>query len=115
MRRSILSTLELAMNVFRNLSGNIVKCYNVGVKKGLPAGESVAVYELARFLKVRREQVLEWIDEGELSPAYDLRGKGSSRSLIRIPRAAVVEFLESRPIVCGKGKLPRSSKSLRSF
>jgi excisionase family DNA binding protein len=63
----------------------------------LPIGESVTVYELARFLKVRREVVLEWIESGELSPAYDLRSPGSGRSVIRIPRAAVLEFLESRP------------------
>jgi Helix-turn-helix domain len=61
-----------------------------------PPGQWVPLFELSRLLKVRREKLLELIEEGELAPAFDLRGKGSSRSAIRIPRAAVLEFLENR-------------------
>ena len=61
--------------------------------------------DLMRVCKVSRAKVHEWIEEGELLPVYDLRGKGASRSAIRIPRAVVVEFLESRRIIGGKGKL----------
>jgi excisionase family DNA binding protein len=64
--------------------------------KRLPAGENFTVNELAAFLKVGRGKVLEWIEEGEIRVAYDLRGAGSPRSLIRIPRRVVIEFLESR-------------------
>jgi hypothetical protein len=62
----------------------------------LPERDHVTVKELMRVCRVSREKVHEWIEEGWLLPAYDLRGKGASRSLIRIPRAVVVEFLESR-------------------
>jgi len=61
-------------------------------------GQCVALWELARLLKVRREKLLELIDEGEIECAYDLRGKGASRATIRIPPAAVAEFLERTTI-----------------
>ena len=61
-------------------------------------GQWVPLYELARMLKVRREKLLELIDEGEIGSAYDLRGKGASRAAIRIPPAAVIAFLERTTI-----------------
>ena len=51
-------------------------------------GQWVPVWELARLLKL-----LELIDEGEISCAYDLRGKGASRGCVRIPPCAVIEFV----------------------
>jgi Helix-turn-helix domain len=58
------------------------------------AGQWFPVWELARLLKVRREKLLELIDEGEIAPAFDLRGKGASRPCVRVPPAAVIAFLE---------------------
>jgi len=57
-------------------------------------GQWLPLWKLARLLNVRREKLLELIDEDELWPAYDLRGKGAFRACIRIPRSAVMEFLE---------------------
>jgi excisionase family DNA binding protein len=65
-------------------------------KYHLPADQNFAVNTLANYLGVRRQHVLDWIDSGEIKCAFDLRGAGSSRSLIRIPRAAVLEFLAAR-------------------
>ena len=47
---------------------------------------------------MRREKLLELIDEGSLGVAYDLRRKGASRAAIRIPPAAVIAFLERTTI-----------------
>ena len=47
---------------------------------------------------MRREKLLELIDEGEIERAYDLRGNGASRATIRIPPAAVIAFLERTTI-----------------
>ena len=69
------------------------------VSEYLPAGESFPVHLLARVLRVHRDHVIHLIDSGELKCAVDLRSPGASRSLIRVPRAAVVEFLESRKIL----------------
>jgi hypothetical protein len=55
-------------------------------------GQWLPVWKLARLLNVCRAVVLEWIEEGAIKIAFDLRGKGSSRSTIRIPRSVVVEF-----------------------
>src|SRR5215471_8128208 len=62
------------------------------------SGQWLPLWELARLLKVRREKLLELIDEGEISYAYDLRGKGASRATVRIPPSAVIAFLERTTI-----------------
>jgi len=61
-------------------------------------GQWAPLWELARLLKVRREKLLELIDEGEISCAYDLRGRGASRACVRIPPSAVIAFLERTTI-----------------
>ena len=61
-------------------------------------GQWLPLWELARLLKVRREKLLELIDEAEIGCAYDLRGKGASRATIRIPPTAVIAFLEPTTI-----------------
>ena len=50
------------------------------------------------MLKVRREKLLEAIEEGEIALAYDLRGKGASRATVRIPPSALIAFLENTTI-----------------
>lgn len=69
------------------------------VTEYLPVGESFPVHLLARVLHVHRKHVIHLIDCGELKCAIDLRSPGASRSTIRVPRAAVLEFLESRRII----------------
>jgi hypothetical protein len=71
----------------------------VQVTEYLPAGDSFPVHLLARILHVDRKHVIHLIDCGELKCAVDLRGPGASRSTIRVSRAAVIEFLESRRII----------------
>jgi hypothetical protein len=77
--------------------GLVPSCVNV--TEYLPAGESFPVHLLARILHVHRDHVIHLIDAGEIQCAVDLRGPGASRSTIRVPRAAVIEFLESRRIL----------------
>jgi len=62
------------------------------------SGQWLPLWELSRLLKVRREKLLELIDEGEIGCAYDLRGKGASRATVRIPPHAVIEFLQRAKI-----------------
>jgi excisionase family DNA binding protein len=62
----------------------------------LPLGDSFPVQILAKLLHVHRSKIFEWIDTGEISTAFDLRCPGSGRSTIRVPRSAVMKFLESR-------------------
>jgi hypothetical protein len=71
----------------------------VEVSEFLPPGESFPVWLLAKHLHVHRTHIINLIDVGEIKCAVDLRGPGSSRSTIRVPRAAVISFLESRKIV----------------
>lgn len=71
----------------------------MNVTEYLPPGESFPVHLLARVLHVTRNHVINLIDTGEIKCAVDLRGAGASRSTIRVSRAAVVEFLESRRIL----------------
>jgi len=64
----------------------------------LPAGESIAVYQLARHWHCDRGHIIHLVESGAIR-AFDLRGEGSSRSTLRIPRAALVEFLEKRQVI----------------
>jgi hypothetical protein len=68
------------------------------VKSHRVPGQWLPVWKLALLLKVRREKLLELIDDGEIGCAYDLRGKGASRATIRIPPHAVIAFLERTTI-----------------
>jgi hypothetical protein len=64
----------------------------------LPAGESIAIWQLARHWHCHREHIIRLVESGAIR-AFDLRGAGSSRSTLRIPRAALVEFLEKRQVI----------------
>ena len=65
----------------------------------LPAGDNFPVHVLARYWHVDRKHIINLIDSGEIRCAIDIRGAASSRSTIRIPRWAVVEFLKNREII----------------
>jgi hypothetical protein len=64
----------------------------------LPPGDTIAVWALAEALGVHRTHITNLLDQGEIKCAIDLRGKGSSRSTIRIPRSAILEFIEKRQV-----------------
>jgi hypothetical protein len=72
---------------------------NMQANEYLPAGESFPVHVLSRVLHVHRTHITSLIESGEIKCGFDIRGAQSSRSTIRVPRAAVVEFLERRKIV----------------
>lgn len=61
----------------------------------LPQGGALPVYIVARALGLHRSHIVSLIEEGELV-AFDLRGAGSSRSTLRIPRQSLIQFLEAR-------------------
>jgi hypothetical protein len=71
----------------------------VHVSEYLPPGESFPVHLLARVLHIHRTHLINLIDAGEIQCAVDLRSPGASRSTIRVPRKAVIAFLESRRII----------------
>ncbi len=64
----------------------------------LPPGETFAVWQLAKLLWCHRNHLVHLIEEGELV-AFDLRGKGSTRSTLRVPRGSIVSFLEKRQVI----------------
>jgi len=70
----------------------------------LPQGESFAVWHLAKLLGCHRSHLVHLIEQGELQ-AFDLRGKCSSRSTMRVPRTEVISFLQKRQVATITGKL----------
>jgi hypothetical protein len=68
----------------------------------LPHGESLPLYVVARTLGLDRKHLVHLVESGEIKTAYDCRNATASRSTIRIPRDAVLEFLERRKIVIVK-------------
>jgi len=73
------------------------------VTEHLPAGESFPVWQLAQMFHVSKLHLSNLIEQGELA-AFDLRGKASSRSCVRVPRNSLVEFLAKRQIVAAASK-----------
>lgn len=71
----------------------------------LPAGEMLAINELSKILRCTRQQVIALCEDGSLEGAVDLRCRGS-RAMLRVPRGAVVSFLESQKITASNGKRP---------
>jgi hypothetical protein len=62
------------------------------------------VEQLAQLLGFNRNQISAWIEEGDFKLAWDLRCPGSSRACVRVPRQAVLEFLENRQIITSTKK-----------
>jgi hypothetical protein len=69
------------------------------VTEHLPAGESFPVWQLAQMFHVDRKHLINLIESGEIKVAFDLRGKASSQSCIRVPRNSLLEFLEKRQVI----------------
>ena len=72
--------------------------FDVDFQDHLPRIEFVPVFLLAKLWRCHRQHIINLIDSGELKVPVDLRGKASSKSMIRIPRASVVEFLNRRKV-----------------
>ena len=63
----------------------------------LPAGrEFFRLREVAEMWSCHGTHVTRLIECGALAAAVDLRLPGTSKAMVRIPRAALVEFLEKR-------------------
>ncbi len=67
---------------------------------GLPAGmDFFPVWWLASRWGVSKQHVINLVESGEIRVALDLRGGGASKSLIRVPRCSVLEFLKKRKAI----------------
>jgi len=58
----------------------------------LPDGGMFSIEQLAKILRCSRQHVADLVEQGEFV-AFDLRGKDSGRSCIRITRDSVIAFL----------------------
>lgn len=67
-----------------------------GFDSELPDWHFFPLHWLANHLRVTTKHVDTLIATGEIKMALDLRGKASSRATIRIPRKAIVDFLNAR-------------------
>lgn len=63
-----------------------------------PKMDFFPVWFLAKLWHAHRQHIVNLIDSGELKVPVDLRNKASSRAMIRVPRASVVEFLTRRKV-----------------
>lgn len=70
--------------------------FDIDFNAELPPWEFFPVWQLAKSWNCSREHVANLVESGELPVGLDLRTKGSSKSMIRVPRRAVVEFLNRR-------------------
>ncbi len=68
----------------------------IDFEKELPPWDFFPLWWLAQRLHVTSKHVNTLIDTGEIDCAVDIRGKGSSRATIRVPRNAVIKFLIAR-------------------
>jgi len=66
------------------------------IEAELPDWSFFPCHWLAHRLQVDSKHIANLIESGEIKCAVDLRSRGASRTTIRIPRAAVVEFLTRR-------------------
>lgn len=69
---------------------------NIDFEKELPPWKFFPVQWLAKELHCSPEHLIHMIETGELPVAVDLRGKNSSRMMLRIPRQSLVHFLTAR-------------------
>lgn len=58
----------------------------------------VGVPQLAKEWHCTTQHIFNLIEEGQLPGAVDLRGKAATKTMIRVPRASVVEFLNRRKV-----------------
>lgn len=62
----------------------------------LPDWDGFPIWWLAKRWQVTDQHILNLVESRQIACAVDLRNKGSSRATIRIPRKAVIAFLNTR-------------------
>jgi hypothetical protein len=87
-----------------------VKLQWTAIEARLPAGQCFPVWQLAKLLGCHRQHIINLVEQGDLV-AFDLRGPGSSRATLRIPRNSMIAFLEARQIIATAEK--RATKQAR--
>jgi excisionase family DNA binding protein len=79
---------------------SIVKENNPDFDLALPKGVAfLTIRQLAVSLGVSRQHVMNLIEKGDLEAGADVSVTGSTRSSLRIPRASVIRFLNSRRVI----------------
>ncbi len=63
-----------------------------------PKMDFFPVWFLAKLWHCSAQHVLNLIDTGEMPVPVDLRGKAATKTMIRVPRKSVVEFLNRRKV-----------------
>ena len=70
--------------------------FDIDFSEELPRWDFFPVWWLAEKWHVSTQHIFNLIETGELPVPIDLRNKASSRSLLRVPRKALIEFLNRR-------------------
>jgi len=79
------------------------------VAEHLPNWESFPVNFVAKYLQIHRDHVMRLIELGEISPVLDLRAPNATRSYLRVPREALLDFLKTRELaIVQKQKIPKA-------
>jgi hypothetical protein len=81
----------------------------------LPSWDFFPIIWLAERWHCSSMHIFRLIESGELPVPIDLRNKGSSRATIRIPRKALIEFLNRRAniaAIAAKNPQPKARKFL---
>lgn len=72
------------------------KEFDIDFDAELPNFQFFPVWLLAKTWHCHRTHVVNLIEAGELKVPVDLRGANSSKSMWRVPRASIIEFLNKR-------------------
>ena len=65
----------------------------------LPAGRDFfRLREVSEMWRCHEVHVMRLIESGAIAIAADLRLKGTSKAMVRIPRAALLDFLDKRAV-----------------
>lgn len=72
--------------------------FDIDFQDVLPQQEFFPVWQLAKLWKANRQHIINLIESGELKVPVDLRGKAATKTMIRVPRGSVIEFLNRRKV-----------------
>src|SRR6266446_5915137 len=70
--------------------------FDIDFGQELPPQDFFPVWQLAKIWHCSSEHVTRLVESEELPVGVDLRNKASSKTMIRVPRKSVVEFLNRR-------------------
>jgi hypothetical protein len=75
------------------------KDFDIDFDAELPANRNFfPVWELAKSWHCSVQHIINLVESGELKVPVDLKGKSATKTMIRVPRASVVEFLNRRKV-----------------